>query len=80
MRILLVEDDALLGDALQVGLRQADHVVDWVRDGVSAETALATRTTRPWSSISACRGWTAWTCCATCGEEEDPAGTDPHRP
>jgi DNA-binding response OmpR family regulator len=42
MRILLVEDDALLGDALQVGLRQADHAVDWVRDGVSADTALAT--------------------------------------
>lgn len=42
MRILLVEDDALLGDALQVGLRQADHAVDWVRDGVSAETALMT--------------------------------------
>ena len=42
MRILLVEDDALLGDALQVGLRQADHAVDWVRDGISAETALAT--------------------------------------
>ena len=41
MRILLVEDDALLGDALQVGLRQANHAVDWVRDGISAETALA---------------------------------------
>jgi DNA-binding response OmpR family regulator len=41
MRILLVEDDALLGDALQVGLRQAGHAVDWVRDGVGAETALA---------------------------------------
>lgn len=40
MRILLVEDDALLGDALHVGLRQAGHAVDWVRDGVSAETAL----------------------------------------
>ncbi len=42
MRILLVEDDLLLGDALQVGLRQASHAVDWVRDGVSADTALAT--------------------------------------
>lgn len=42
MRILLVEDDALLGDALQVGLRQADYAVDWVRDGISAETALTT--------------------------------------
>jgi two-component system OmpR family response regulator/two-component system response regulator QseB len=40
MRILLVEDDALLGDALQVGLRQAGHAVDWVRDGVSADIAL----------------------------------------
>lgn len=40
MRILLVEDDALLGDALQAGLGQAGHAVDWVRDGVSAETAL----------------------------------------
>lgn len=40
MRILLVEDDTLLGDALQAGLRQAGHAVDWVRDGISAETAL----------------------------------------
>ena len=42
MRILLVEDDVLLGDALQAGLKQAGHAVDWTRDGVSAETALAT--------------------------------------
>jgi DNA-binding response OmpR family regulator len=41
MRILLVEDDVLLGDALQAGLREAGHAVDWVRDGVAAEAALA---------------------------------------
>ncbi len=41
MRILLVEDDALLGDALHVGLKQAGHAVDWVRDGNTANTALA---------------------------------------
>lgn len=41
MRILLAEDDALLGDALQAGLRQAGFEVDWVRDGVAAEHALA---------------------------------------
>ena len=41
MRILLVEDDALLGDALQAGLREAGHAVDWLRDGVAAEAALA---------------------------------------
>jgi two-component system OmpR family response regulator/two-component system response regulator QseB len=42
MRILLVEDDALLGDALEAGLKQAGHAVDWVRDGIRADTALAT--------------------------------------
>jgi DNA-binding response OmpR family regulator len=42
MRILLVEDDTLLGDALQAGLKQAGHAVDWTRDGIGAETALAT--------------------------------------
>lgn len=42
MRILLVEDDSLLGDALQAGLKQAGYAVDWVRDGVAAETALLT--------------------------------------
>jgi two-component system OmpR family response regulator/two-component system response regulator QseB len=41
MRILLVEDDALLGDAVQAGLKQAGHAVDWVYDGIAAETALA---------------------------------------
>lgn len=40
MRILVVEDDALLGDALQAGLKQASYAVDWVRDGVQAEQAL----------------------------------------
>lgn len=40
MRVLLVEDDPLLGDGLSVGLRQSDFVVDWVKDGVSAELAL----------------------------------------
>ena len=40
MRILLVEDDALLGDAIQAGLKQAGHAVDWTRDGVAADVAL----------------------------------------
>ncbi len=41
MRILLAEDDALLGDGLQAGLRQAGFDVDWVRDGIAAEHAMA---------------------------------------
>jgi two-component system OmpR family response regulator/two-component system response regulator QseB len=40
MRILVVEDDALLGDALQTGLRQRGLDVDWVVDGVAAQSAL----------------------------------------
>jgi two-component system OmpR family response regulator/two-component system response regulator QseB len=42
MRVLLVEDDALLGDAIQAGLKQSGYAVDWMQDGVSAEQALAT--------------------------------------
>lgn len=42
MRILVVEDDELLGDALLVGLRGGGFVVDWVKDGLAAESALAT--------------------------------------
>lgn len=41
MRLLLAEDDPLLGDGLQVGLRQLGFQVDWVRDGVAAERELA---------------------------------------
>ena len=41
MRVLVVEDDPLLGDALQTGLRQRGFDPDWVRDGVAAELALA---------------------------------------
>lgn len=41
MRILVVEDDALLGDGIQVGLQQQHFVVDWVRTGAAAESALA---------------------------------------
>jgi two-component system OmpR family response regulator/two-component system response regulator QseB len=40
MRILVVEDDALLGDGVKAGLAQAGFTVDWVKDGVSADLAL----------------------------------------
>jgi two-component system OmpR family response regulator/two-component system response regulator QseB len=42
MRVLLVEDDALLGDGLRAGLRQAGFEIDWVRDGADAAHAAAT--------------------------------------
>jgi two-component system OmpR family response regulator/two-component system response regulator QseB len=44
MRVLIAEDDPLLGDALQAGLRQRGFDADWVRDGIAAELALAADT------------------------------------
>jgi two-component system OmpR family response regulator/two-component system response regulator QseB len=40
MRVLIVEDDPLLGDALAVGLKQRGFDADWVRDGREAQTAV----------------------------------------
>ena len=40
MRLLLAEDDPLIGDGLRAGLRQRGFQVDWVRDGVAAEREL----------------------------------------
>ena len=40
MRILVVEDDRLLGDGIQKGLAQAGFAVDWVQDGSQGEAAL----------------------------------------
>ncbi|HEX8962272.1 MAG TPA: response regulator transcription factor [Rhodocyclaceae bacterium] len=40
MRILLIEDDPVLGDGLAAGLRQSGFAVDWLKDGESALAAL----------------------------------------
>ena len=40
MRVLLVEDDELLGNAVRAGLEDAGYTVDWLRDGRLAATAL----------------------------------------
>jgi two-component system OmpR family response regulator/two-component system response regulator QseB len=42
MRVLLAEDDALLGAGLKAGLQQQGFWVDWVRDGMAAERELLT--------------------------------------
>lgn len=41
MRLLLVEDDTLLGDGLATGLRACDFAVDWFRSGQEAQSAAA---------------------------------------
>jgi DNA-binding response OmpR family regulator len=40
MRLLLVEDDRLLGDGIRAGLIQAGFAVDWVQDGRAGKLAL----------------------------------------
>src|ERR1700751_4809309 len=42
MRILLVEDDDLIGSGVEAGLCQAGFAVDWARDGAEALLALRT--------------------------------------
>jgi two-component system response regulator QseB len=40
MRLLVVEDDPMIGESMQRGLKKSGLAVDWVRDGKSAELAL----------------------------------------
>jgi len=42
MRILVVEDDPMIGASIRSGLRQDGYTADWARDGNSAELAVAT--------------------------------------
>lgn len=41
MRVLLIEDDPMIGDAVQGALRDASYAVDWIKDGQAALSALA---------------------------------------
>jgi DNA-binding response OmpR family regulator len=42
MKILLVEDDVMIGENIQIGLAGEGIAADWVKDGLAAETALGT--------------------------------------
>lgn len=42
MRLLLVEDDAMIGEAVVTGLSSEGHAIDWVRDARDAEASIAT--------------------------------------
>lgn len=41
MRVLIVEDDPMIGRALAAGLEESGYAADWVRDGAAAELALS---------------------------------------
>jgi DNA-binding response OmpR family regulator len=43
MRLLIIEDDAMIGERLQKSLRKSGHAVDWLRDGALADSALQTQ-------------------------------------
>ncbi len=42
MRLLLVEDDSMIGEAIRAGLKREGFTVDWVHDGESAAHVLRT--------------------------------------
>ncbi len=42
MRVLLTEDDEVLGDGLKAGLIMEGYAVDWIKDGILADEALIT--------------------------------------
>ena len=41
MRVLLVEDDPMIGDAIQGALKDASYATDWLKDGATALTTLS---------------------------------------
>ncbi|GAB3215192.1 response regulator [Pseudaeromonas pectinilytica] len=41
MRVLLIEDDPMIGDAIQGALKDASYAADWVKSGPSGITALS---------------------------------------
>ncbi|MFM0220283.1 response regulator transcription factor [Paraburkholderia caledonica] len=41
MRVLLIEDDLMIGEAIQDALKDASYATDWIRNGPTALTTLA---------------------------------------
>jgi hypothetical protein len=52
MRIVLVEDDAMIGDVVLDTLRAEHYAVDWVKDGAMAQSVLVGRSLRHVKSTS----------------------------
>lgn len=48
MRILLIEDDALIGNGLQIGLTKSGFLVDWFQDG---KTGLEAVKSAPYDAV-----------------------------
>ena len=66
MRVLIVEDDPLLGAGLQTGLCQDGYRADWVHSADPAEHALRSSTSMSCCSTSGCPDAMVSRCCALC--------------
>ena len=65
MRLLLVEDDKMIGESVLDLLRADGYAVDWVKDGSMAELCWRDRTT--WYCLTwACRARMGSMSCAVC--------------
>jgi len=64
LRVLLIEDDAILADGLIRSLKQADYAVDWSSDGEEAEVILRTQTSDLVILDLTLPHRTGWNCCA----------------
>jgi len=51
MRLLLVEDDAMLGAAIRAGLQQDGHAVDWSRTANDADSAWLAAADAPYEAV-----------------------------
>ena len=71
MRLLLVEDDTMIGETVQDLLRAEHYAVDWAQDAGSADAALRTQQYDLILLDLACPGAMACRCCAICA----PAAT-----
>ena len=66
MRLLLVEDDEILGDGLVAGLKMEGYAVDWLTSGKLADEALKLNSYELIVLIWACLIWMAWLSCEPC--------------
>jgi two-component system response regulator QseB len=63
MRVLIIEDDELIGDGLQAGLSALGFACDWLRDGKQGWPASAPRPTTRWC-WTGLPGMDGWRCLA----------------
>ena len=66
MRVLLVEDDVMIGSSIQQGLQHDGYTVDWVQDGEAAELAIRTTAYAVMLLDLGLPKKAAWTCWPPC--------------